>query len=421
MTSLRLRRAAALTTGALIALLGSTSVASASAPVPGQSGATTITGVFESPRPAFYEPPATIPAAGRVIRTENAPLLLDPLGLSSVAVRATRVMYASKDRAGRPVAVTGTVFAPTGPWIGLGQRPIISYAPGTQGMADRCAPSRQLAETITEYEGLLIPAFLARGFAVVMTDYQGLGTPGSHTYMVRAAQGRAVLDAARAARRLLAAPSAPIGIMGYSQGGGAAAAAAELAATYAPDLAVKGTVAGAVPADLAKVGDRLDGSFWAAFSGYGTIGLAAAYDIDPAAYLSPQGIEIGKKLESGCVIDAFGFSFMKSTDLTKDGRPMSAYFAEEPFTSILAENRIGRRSPSAPVLLVHSALDDTIPYAVGRQLMRDWCARGVNASFSTNGFPLHIGGIAPYVPQALGFFEARFAGLPQISNCWIYG
>ena len=47
----------------------------------------------------------------------------------------------------RPVGfdgVTGTVLVPNSPWVGLGTRPVIGYAPGTQGMADRCAPSRQL-------------------------------------------------------------------------------------------------------------------------------------------------------------------------------------------------------------------------------------------------------------------------------------
>jgi hypothetical protein len=42
---------------------------------------------------------------------------------------------------------------------------------------------------------------LAVSFAVVMTDYQGLGTPGLHTYVNRVAEGNAMLDAGRAAMR----------------------------------------------------------------------------------------------------------------------------------------------------------------------------------------------------------------------------
>lgn len=396
-------------------------MAGATGPAPGQQGATTVTGVTEPARPAFYEPPAHIPAPGRVLRTEPATSLLDPLGLSSLTVTSTRIMYSSKASGGEPIAVTGTLYVPRTPWIGWGNRPLISYAPGTQGMADRCAPSRQIAEGFLEYEYYLIQAFIARGYAVVLTDYQGLGTPGTHPYMMRVSQARAVLDAARAAKLLPGLTStSPVGVMGYSQGGGAAAAAAELAPTYAPDLAVKGVVAGAVPADLAAVGENLDGSLYAAFLAYGVIGMAEENNLPPAELLNEEGLSRMASVENSCVAELLSFSFKKSEEFTRDGRPVSAYYTEAPFAKIIADNRIGRRTPAVPVRLVHSALDDVIPYAVGRQLMRDWCARGANVVFSTNAVPLHLGGMAPHIAESLAFFEARFAGLPQISNCWLY-
>jgi hypothetical protein len=134
--------------------------------VPGTAGATTVTGAAEPARPAFYEPPATLPAtAGTVVRTEPATLFIDPLGLAGLSLTATRVMYASKDRRARSIAVTGTVFEPKTPWLGPGARPLISYAVGTQGLADRCAPSRQMSEALTEYEQYLLKGYLVRGYA----------------------------------------------------------------------------------------------------------------------------------------------------------------------------------------------------------------------------------------------------------------
>ncbi len=103
------------------------------------------------------------------------------------------------------------------------ERPIVAFAPGTQGLADQCAPSRQMAEG-TEYEALPVKGLLDEGYAVVVTDYQGLGTSGAHTYLNREVQGRTVLDSVRAAQRLTAAglPAAgPVALCGYSQGGGA--------------------------------------------------------------------------------------------------------------------------------------------------------------------------------------------------------
>ena len=104
------------------------------------------------------------------------------------------------NRRGRSLAVSGTVLVPSAAWVGPGARPVIGYAPGTQGMADRCAPSRQFSEGL-EYEAIGIEGLLARGYAVAMTDYEGLGTEGVHTYMDRVSQGRALLDVVRAASR----------------------------------------------------------------------------------------------------------------------------------------------------------------------------------------------------------------------------
>ena len=141
--------------------------------------------------------------------------------------------------------------APKGGW------PVISYAHGTTGSADACAPSRGYdTRGIVSYAYPLLRRWLKAGYAVVRTDYDGLGTPGVHTYVVGRSEGRAVLDVVRAAQRLGAGPTAasPVGFYGYSQGGGGAAQAAQLAASYAPELQVKGTAAGGIPADMIAVG-----------------------------------------------------------------------------------------------------------------------------------------------------------------------
>ncbi|MFC7491539.1 MULTISPECIES: lipase family protein [unclassified Knoellia] len=422
MTSRTIRRA--LVPLAALGLLAAVAAPASAGPdsVPGTAGATTVTDTPEPPRPAFYEPPASIPATpGAILRTEPATQFIDPLGLSDLNVSATRVMYASKDRLARPIAVTGTIFEPRKPWLGLSSRPLISYAVGTMGLGDRCAPSRQLAESLTMYEHYFLQGLLARGYAVALTDYQGLGTPGTHTYVNRVAQGQAVLDMARAA---LTRPgttlrsTTPVGFYGYSQGGGAAASAAELAGTYAPELKVRGTVAGAVPADLVKVAANLDKSLYAEFLNYALLGLSAGHGVDVTSYLNDRGRAVAQRTEGSCVFDLAQSAFQDSATLTRDGRPLTAYLAEEPFASVVAENRIGNRKPSAPVLLSHSLLDDVIPYAVGRQLGKDWCARGANVRLSSNVGPTHLGGALPSSAESYAFFEARFAALPQANGCW---
>lgn len=385
------------------------------------SGAPAQADVDEPPRPAFYEAPATLPANnGDVIRSEQQPFLLDPANASSLVTDSHRVLYRSTNRTGKAIAVSGVVMVPKTPWVGPGKRPIIGYAAGTQGMADRCAPSRQYAEGF-EYEGIGIAKLLARGYAVAMTDYEGLGTEGVHTYMDRVSQGHAVLDAVRAAQRLGIngiTGANPVGLEGYSQGGGAAAAALELAPTYAADIKLKGAIVGAVPAELGAVADNLDGSLWSAFAFFALRGLAESYGVDFDPYLNAEGQQAMQDVEQDCVFDLFDSAFKKSEDLSVDGKPLSELMKREPFKTVIAQQRIGTIKPTVPVLVDHSLLDDTIPYAVGKDLAKSWCRKGANVRLESNLAPLHVGGMLPHWAQDSLFWEARFNGLPQLSNCW---
>ncbi|MFB9315571.1 lipase family protein [Nocardioides plantarum] len=371
--------------------------------------------------PAFYEQPATLPAAnGDLVRSEPMTYLLDPAHASDVAVTSTRIMYRTTDRTGTPVAVSGSVIVPKSPWSGPGRRPVIGYAVGTQGVGDKCAPSRQFSEGI-EYEGVFMTAMLARGYALAVTDYEGLGTAGAHTYMDRLSQGHAVLDAVRAAQRLPGSgldAQSPVGLYGYSQGGGAAASAVELAPTYAAELRIKGAVVGAVPADLTVLPANLDGGLWAEFLWYAMTGLAASYDLDLNPYLNDRGREFLTDISDDCVFDLFNAALKNSTEFTTDGSSLEQLTQTEPFKSILTDQRIGLSKPTAPVLITHSLLDDTIPYRTGRQLATDWCRQGATVRLSTNATPLHLGAMLNNATEAFGFLEARFAGTPALNSCW---
>ena len=282
---------------------------------------------------AFYRPPATIPARpGTLIRSEPSAFYLDPVKLIRVPARATRILYSSVDAQGRPMAVSGTVLTPTAPWTGAGERPVIGYAVGTQGASDRCAPSRTLS-TGEQYEGVGITSLLDRGHTVVVTDYEGLGTPGAHTYMVRESQAHAVLDSVRAAAQVDGAEviaSSPVALAGYSQGGGASAAAAELAPAYAPELDLKGAYAGAPPADLVQVADRIDGGSYSAFLLYAMSGQLAAYDVDPAVHLNEHGRQVLTDAVETCVTDSGEHGSLDSSALTHTGQSFPQLVRTDP-------------------------------------------------------------------------------------------
>lgn len=149
------------------------------------------------------------------------------------ASRTDVVLYSSDSFPGnRKIVVSGTVMIPKGK-APAGGWPVISWAHGTVGLADQCAPSRLLgrADDFDYGSGDLIGDWLAEGYAVVATDYEGLGTPGIHPYLVGDSEGRGALDIVLAARQLNPSLSKDVVLTGHSQGGQAILFAAKLAET----------------------------------------------------------------------------------------------------------------------------------------------------------------------------------------------
>lgn len=370
----------------------------------------------------FYLTPASYPANnGDIVRSEVSQFFLSPLKITPANASVYRVMFRTTNHRGELIPGTATVLIPYAQWTGTGPRPLVALAPGTQGQGDKCAPSRLMASGL-EYEGPMTRTLLDKGWAVVVVDYQGLGTEGVHMYMNRATQAHTVLDAARAAQRLPQSglnAAGPVGIMGYSQGGGAAAAAAELAPVYAPELQLKGTAAGAAPADLAEVGTAIDGTMFAGFLLYSINSNTAAYGGNPADILNAKGLAAIETAKTQCVAETVTkFAFMRSQDITKDGRSMAAIMATEPYASLIAEQKIGvGRRPATPVLLTHSIADDTIPYKTGKGLAQRWCQQGATVTFLPGVGLGHGGGMMEYSIAAPIYLQNRFNGAAPINSC----
>jgi pimeloyl-ACP methyl ester carboxylesterase len=194
---------------------------------------------------AFYAPPAPLPGHthGDLVWARKLTGAAVAPGAASTKV----VLYRSTGVDGKPTAVSGIVSVPKGHAPRAGW-PVITFDHGTTGIADQCAPSRDVAGTpVHPYNAYILPLltrWLKAGYAVVRTDYEGLGTPGVHPYLIGSSEGRSTLDMVRAARDLDPSISAKkVIISGHSQGGHAALFAAALAPTWTPELTIRGTVA----------------------------------------------------------------------------------------------------------------------------------------------------------------------------------
>ncbi|MFA9269707.1 MAG: lipase family protein [Baekduiaceae bacterium] len=359
----------------------------------------------------FSTPPTPLPPGepGDIIRAE--PIVPRALAWRLPASGAAwRILYRSTNATGQPIAVTGTVILPR-PGA---PRALVGLAPGTQGMADQCAPSRLLRQGLL-YESAAITGMLERGWAVAMTDYEGLGTPGTHTYMVGRSSGNSALDVLRAAKRLTAAdlPAAlPTALTGYSQGGQAAAWAAQLQPTYAPELELVGVAAGGVPSDLAAVQRQVDGGPYAAVMVMGALGLEIAYGVDIDQYHTPRGSREYWESARDCLLTSiFKMGFRRTKPLTT-----SDPLADPLILARITENKLGGIAPQVPVLLQHGRHDDIIPLAQARAVHQAWCAAGVASRFRTTGLD-HIGGFLGNLPRTFDWLRLRFEGKDEAGDC----
>lgn len=157
------------------------------------------------------------------------------------------ITYRSRGVHGEPIVVSGYVLLPKGQ-PPKGGWPVLAWAHGTTGIADTCAPSEDFpGGPLHDYQVLTEQAldwWLAQGYAVAATDYQGLGTPGGHPYMDATSQLHVVDDSVRALHRLRPHAFSPDWlVMGHSQGGAAALAVAARGQQDAPELKLRGAIA----------------------------------------------------------------------------------------------------------------------------------------------------------------------------------
>ncbi|WP_231917721.1 alpha/beta fold hydrolase [Microbacterium pygmaeum] len=301
---------------------------------------------------AFYEQPA-----GAADGDPGTIVKLDPLLGTPLAARAWRIMYRTTTVQGDPVVSTGVLVVPLAP-PPPGGRTIVSWGHPTTGAAKDCAPSYGF-DPFTMIEGLR--ALLDRGYAVVATDYVGMGTDGPDSYLVGVTGGNAVLDAARAARAVPEARASDRLILwGHSQGGQAVLFAAERASRYAPEFDLLAVAAAAPAANLIDLmGAHLDDISGVTIGSYAFTAFSEVY---PQAQLddilTPDALEIVPTMNELCLLPNIA-------DLHRIGQPLVGNFTTsdptttEPWQQLLTDNSAGSTTFDAPLFLAQG-LDDTL-------------------------------------------------------------
>lgn len=194
-------------------------------------------------------------APGEVVRWGRLPRRL---WIPGTTRRAFKLTYVTTDTFGKPALSTGTVFIPRGR-APRGGWPVISWAHGTSGIGDACAPSR-VGPALPERDFGYLRRWMQEGYAIVASDYAGLGTPGQHAYLDGKAAAHNIVDMVTAGRRF-ARHELPGAMrlsrkwvaVGQSQGGGASIYTARFATEYGGrKLSYRGAVGTGTPANIEK-------------------------------------------------------------------------------------------------------------------------------------------------------------------------
>jgi len=328
--------------------------------------------VEEALEGSFYAPPTPMPsgAPGDVLRAE-------PILSAAEGVSAQRVVYHSTDLNGDDVLVSGIVAVPDGP-PPPGGRTVVAWGHPTTGAAARCAPSVGIDpfDTIEGFDDLI-----RRGYAVVATDYAGMGMPGVDSYLIGETEGRNVLDSVRAALRLDIGASDRFALWGHSQGGQAVLFAAQLAESYAPELELEAIAVAAPAIDLGGLLDSdIDDISGVSIGSYAFTAFASVYadtpGVDLSAIIAPDALAVLPEMAALCLLG-------QNSELHQIGAPfiggkflLADPATTQPWATLLEANTPGGARYDVPLFVAQGASDKLVDPALTAKFVADQQALG---------------------------------------------
>ncbi len=367
-----------------------------------------------SPFYSFGGPAPRTP--GKLLRTEA----LSPTQSLANAATGTRILYSSTDGLGgtMPLTGSGALFLPNGD-APAGGWPLLAWAHGTVGVADVCAPSwagRGARDTT------YLNFWLAQGYAIVASDYQGLGVPGGHPYLATRPAAYSLLDSVRAVQSGQFPVSRKVVVIGQSQGGGAAFATAGYAPTYAPDLDVRGVVATGTPyfspeaqvaLQSARPKDAVD-----PLLGYNFLAMSLLQQIDSGFrledYVSDDVLPVARSINQSC------FGGIAQRIAAEKVTYNRAYTKKDPSELLLKAYALMGYPTLAlhtPVFMGTGGQDRDAPTEMQLNLVSDACAAG--SLIESHVYPSldHSGTVNGSTGDSSIFVKKAFAGTPISGNC----
>ncbi|WP_198379027.1 alpha/beta fold hydrolase [Burkholderia ubonensis] len=361
--------------------------------------------------PDFYTWNQVLPSqAGKLLRSES---LTAKQSLAS-AGQNIRILYTSVNTLNHhATAVSGALFLPKGtpPRDGW---PLLAWAHGTVGIADICAPS---FAGRSPRDVAYLNHWLDQGYAVVATDYQGLGTPGPHPYFDYKATAYDLLDSIRAVQRGNFHVSKRVVLIGQSQGGGATLEAATNAKEYAPDLNIVGAVATgvSVPNAAGKMVEHTNEVKHVL--AYFLMAMNTAPLINPKIvpedYVSEKAIPAFRIAQTQCVAEIEHRIFVDhltgANSFKKDVSPV--------VQALMQVRRYARLDTTIPIFWGIGGKDIDSPTEGQFELVRKACEVGDPVEWHLYPSFDHSATVIGSLPDSTVFVRNAFAGKPIVGNC----
>jgi pimeloyl-ACP methyl ester carboxylesterase len=323
----------------------------------------------------------------------------------SFQISARRILYHSRSYDGKDVAASGVVLIPRGtpPKDGW---PIVAWAHEFTGSARQCAPS--LRKNLNE--GPLLSMYVGRGYAVVASDYSGLGTNFRHSAFDFRSNATDVIYSVAAARAAVPQLGSKWVVAGYSEGSLVAVAVAE-SETEESDPNFLGAIAISGVAEPQKYFERLaEGPSHAklVFLAHGTKTVFPSFRIDDM--LTDKALPLYHDVSESC--EAGLASNLSAKEMLKPGWENNSFIRK-----FFARNTLGQKPVRAPLLVISGDADPTVPSFVTAKVVSRLCQAKDPVVFVKYAAFNASGIISESVGEQNSWLSSRFLDRSAPTNC----
>jgi hypothetical protein len=168
-----------------------------------------------------------------------------------------------------------------------------------------------------------------------------------------------------------------------------------------------------VPPNITAVAKNLDGGLFSGIVLAGTVGMSRAYP-ELTTLFNAKGQRMAGDIAKMCIdeyLSAYSFERMDTYTTVPDAIDLP--WVQE----IMELNRLGGRTPGAPLFVYQSVNDELIPMADVNDLIAEYCEEGVTVAYYQDLASEHITLAFTGGPLAVSHLASRFAGAPAPTTC----